>query len=382
VVVSLNHRLNIFGFLSLGAFDPRYAESGNAGLLDLVLALQWVQENVAAFGGDPDRVTLMGESGGGMKISHLLAMECAKGLFHRAIVESGSYIVGDLSPETATRRAREALEKLGIGEGELEKLANVPAEKLLAIAKEMELEVPLLGFRPVADDIVIPSNKGRGFYVPACSADIPLMVGASEDECGLALILALPGEVDSLGHLKDWLISSKDPIWGAGGYLTEENTEKVIQIFQQASRTEKSLWHLGAHIVSQVSFLGRGAYFQAEAKAKRNAAPVYQYLVAYDTATFVLPHEKASWHTADLPLQFRQVYIPEQEALSRAMAHAWAAFARTGNPSTDEVRWEPFTLETRQIMVFDEQGARMETDPLQLPREVITEIIEARENKE
>src|ERR1039458_8737596 len=134
VVVGVNHRLNIFGYTYLGGISEKYADSGNAGQLDLIAALEWVRDNIASFGGDPQNVTIFGQSGGGAKISTLLAMPPAKGLFHRAIVESGSMLHVSTTTE-ATERAKSLLKALGLSEGQVDELQKIPAEKLMAAGR-------------------------------------------------------------------------------------------------------------------------------------------------------------------------------------------------------------------------------------------------------
>jgi len=182
VLVGVNHRLNVFGYLYLGAFDQKYADSGNAGMLDLVLALEWVRDNIEAFGGDPDKVTIMGESGGGMKVSTLLAMEKAKGLFRHAIVESGSAPVGSLSTKQAAQVASLILDKLGIKPTELDKLETIPAREIFDAAMSISECNDALGLRPVGDGINLPFNATGVYKAPVISKNIPLLVGAAEDE--------------------------------------------------------------------------------------------------------------------------------------------------------------------------------------------------------
>ena len=186
VIVGVNHRLNVFGFLYLGDLDPAYASSGMAGMLDLVLALRWVKDNIASFGGDPDCVTIMGESGGGMKVSTLMAMDAAHGLFSKAIVESGSNVVGNFSKEAAAAQAERLLKALGLTRENWKQLLTLPAEEIYAASAGLQLA-------PVADDInlkYIPGNEIQAYDI---SKDIPLMVGSSADEMGVFVPIAQMG---------------------------------------------------------------------------------------------------------------------------------------------------------------------------------------------
>lgn len=354
VIVGVNHRLNVFGYLYLGALNPAYASSGMAGMLDLVKALEWVRDNIASFGGDPGNVTIMGESGGGAKVSTLLAMDKAKGLFHKAIVESGSSVVGTYSTEQATRATLSLLDKLDIKKSEWKKLLSVPAADLLNASQGIP-------FSPVADNISLmyqESNEHKAFEV---SRDIPLLVGSSEDEQGVFV------QVNNLGVNEDNLRARAISDIPA---ITEENADRVLEAFRKANTKGDAPWHTYVKMQSLCGFLGGGAFPQAMAKAKQGGAPVYHYLVSYDAPSVVDPAYRCSWHTADLPLQMRVVLYPEAESLSKTYAHAWAAFARTGSPSTEELPWPAFTPEGRDVMVFDE-NTRVETDPLKEIREAL-----------
>src|SRR6516164_4997958 len=194
VVVSVNHRLNIFGFLYLADLDgPVWAHSGNAGLLDLVAALGWVRDNIAYFGGDPGNVTIFGESGGGGKVSALLAMPAARGLFHRAIIQSGAAIRVSTG-ERANALAEAVLGELGIARGDCERLQALPAEPLLAAMTPASRAVgrtkwPLLDrydFGPVVDGGELPQHPCEP-CAPGIADDVPLMIGGTREESAFFL---------------------------------------------------------------------------------------------------------------------------------------------------------------------------------------------------
>jgi para-nitrobenzyl esterase len=194
VVVSVNHRLNIFGFLHLADIGgAAWAHSGNAGVLDLVAALRWVRDNIERFGGDPGNVTIFCESGGGGKVSVLLAMPAAHGLFHRAIIQSGAAIRVS-TRERANALAEAVLKELGVGRNECEQLQTVPAERLLAAIAPASRAVgrsrwPLLDrydFGPVVDGIDLPQHPAEP-GAPLTAADIPLMIGGTRDESAFLL---------------------------------------------------------------------------------------------------------------------------------------------------------------------------------------------------
>ena len=179
VVVGINHRLNVFGYTYLGEIDPAYAESGNIGQLDLIAALKWVRDNIANFGGDPSNVTLFGESGGGIKINALLSMPGAKGLFHRAIVESGSFLKSRTA-EAAAEDTRKLLSVLGLGASPMRELLKLPPEKLLSAYGTATRG---LG-GPVIDGRSIP-DQGWQFGAPAEAAGVSMIIGCCKDETTL-----------------------------------------------------------------------------------------------------------------------------------------------------------------------------------------------------
>jgi len=188
VVVTHNHRLNLFGYLSLAEIGgERYASSGNVGMLDIVAVLEWVRDNIASFGGDPANVLIYGQSGGGGKVSTLMAMPAAKGLFHRAVVQSGSNLRSG-SAENAARMAAAVLDELGISKSQLDKIHELPASALQAVqpAAQRRLRGPgapsgpapggLGGWGPILDGKVIPAHPFDP-AAPAVSAGVPMLIG-------------------------------------------------------------------------------------------------------------------------------------------------------------------------------------------------------------
>lgn len=180
VLVGVNHRLNIFGYLYLGDLDPDYEQSGLAGIYDLILALQWIQNNIEVFGGDPENVTLFGESGGGIKILTLMSMPEAVPFFQKAIVISGSEQIGIKTRENAHRQTLAILQKLGIAPADWKQILTLPADQIFAAAGAGGVIGGLDdGWYPVADGIHLPCNPERKYHACACSKDIPLMIGLS-----------------------------------------------------------------------------------------------------------------------------------------------------------------------------------------------------------
>jgi para-nitrobenzyl esterase len=347
VLVSVNHRLNVFAYTYLGGISEKFADSGNAGMLDLVAALQWVRDNISSFGGDPGNVTIFGESGGGGKVSALMAMPSAQGLFGKAIVESGSSLrAGD--KEQATARAKALLTKLGIPENRLEDLQALPAAKLFAAAP---------GGSPIVDGRSIP-NQTWDPNAPEISAAVQMIVGTCKDESA-------------------WLIGERDP---STFTLDEEGMRtrlvrslqqpvadiaELIAIYRKA-RPNATPSDIFFEISSDRS-TRMNAIAQAERKTRLGKAPAYMYYFAYDTP--MDGGKYRAFHTAELPLVLRLVRYPNSDAVSRQLAGAWAAFARHGNPNHRGLPfWSPYNLEARATMVFAGENSHQENDPLREAR--------------
>lgn len=357
VVVTINHRLNAFGSLYLGSFDSEYAESGIVTQLDLVLALKWIQENIAAFGGDPDSVTLIGESGGGMKIHHLLSMPECKGLFHRAIMISGSVPSAAKTKEQGTSETLKVLKNLGIRKEDWRRLLTVPAQELLAAIRGLELIQPnSTPFMPTADGVRMPINKNGSFHVCPEMAHIPVIIGFSEEELAANVL----NPVLTWDGLRDVLLKRENPLLQVVSGITEENVDEVIRAFRQKDDI-KAPWQILAQIVSTAHFLGGGSYVASLTRAQADCK-VWHYTTTFDTPVPGAGVLSCAWHTADLPLAFRAVYHAHAEALSKTIAHSFAAFVRTGDPNTSENPWKPFTTAHKETMLFDLTPA-CENDP-------------------
>lgn len=350
-IVSVNHRLNAFGYLYLGGFDPAYASSGLSGQMDLILALKWVQRNISVFGGDPGNVTLLGESGGGMKISTLLAMPEAEGLYHKAIIMSGAERAGIKSVEEGHRQALDLLGKLGIPAADWRKLLTIPAQELCkAVENPTVIADTREWYCPVADGEHLSYNQSQEYEVYPCSRDIPVMVGASEDELSFMGMAKMNPEM-TMDELREALLGEADDAALLLPYATEEKVDELITAFRSLDRKKKSPCHLYVHILSAAHFLGGGAYRMAKER-EEEGAPVYLYLNAHDTYNPLLP-EKTSWHTADLPLAFYAAFHAEDKKLAEEMSGAFAAFAREGTPENAVPGWLPYN-ESHTTMVFDD----------------------------
>ncbi len=349
VVVTLNHRLNIFGHLYLariGGVD--YAESGNLGILDLVTALRWIHANIAEFGGDPANVTIFGQSGGGAKVSTLMAIPQTRGLFHRAIVQSGSHLDG-LSPEEATAQAAAFLKAADVQPGDLTHLQKMPFEQMLAAYRKLTRGPgPPPNFSPVIDGRFLPGAPWLP-DAPAGSASVPMMIGSTMTET-----TALLGARDpALFSLDDPGLRKSLAAW-----LPANDTDRVIagyrRLMPEASPSDLFFAITSARRVRQQ------AWIQAEHKAARNAAPVWLYELDWPT-----PVDGGKWkspHSLDLAFVFDNVAKSESmvgkgeepRLLAAQMSAAWLAFARTGNPNNKTFpQWDTFQVPKRTTMVFD-----------------------------
>ena len=349
VVVTLNHRLSVFGFLYLGHVGgAEYADSGNAGMLDLVAALHWVHDTISAFGGDPGNVTIFGQSGGGAKVSTLMAMPQARGLFHKAIVQSGSDLEG-LTPDEATKHALTYLAAIDVKPTELQRLAKLPADKLLAgLRTVMTAPGPKPNYSPVVDGIVLPRNPWLPDG-PAVSASIPMIIGSTRTET-TALIGA--------GNPDDFNLTDASLPRALIGWIPDKDIAKVIAAFKLLMPTASPPDLFFA--ITTDRRVRQQAWAQAERKAAQGGAPVWLYELDWAT-----PVDEGKWgspHSLDLAFVFDNVAKseamvgtgPEPQLLADQMSAAWIAFARNGNPNTNAIpAWPAFTTGERATMVFN-----------------------------
>jgi para-nitrobenzyl esterase len=354
VVVTVNHRLGPLGYCYLGDLaGEAYATSGNAGMLDLVAALEWVRDNIAAFGGDPGNVTIFGESGGGAKVSVLLAMPAAAGLFHRAIVQSGPG-VRMLSRAKATEQAEKLLRALELSARDIDQLTTLPLEQLFAANARVNGNL-LRGWSPVVDGQALPHHPFDP-VAPAISAQVPLIIGTNKDEATLFL-LAEAG-LDTLDEAG--LHARVEPLVGSA---TASLLAAYRHTYPQATPGERFASLLSDRMMRMHSIT------LAERKYAQGAAPVFMYLFTWETP--VLNGRLKSCHALEIPFVFDNLAhagrftgeSPERPALAENMSEAWLAFAREGIPrSAGLPTWPTYDLETRATMIFD-QTCRVENDP-------------------
>jgi para-nitrobenzyl esterase len=352
VVVTLNHRLNVFGFLYLGHLGgAEYAESGNAGMLDLVAALHWVHDNISAFGGDPGNVTIFGQSGGAAKVSILMAMPQARGLFHKAIVESGSQLDG-LTPDEATKYALTFLAAVDVKPTELVRLAKLPTDALVAgLNKIMSAPGPKPNYSPVVDGIVLPKAPWQPDG-PAVSAGVPMIIGSTRTETTALL---------GANHPEYFTLDEASLTRSLTGWIPDKDIPRVIAGFRR-SMPAASPSELFFAITTDRR-VRQQAWAQAERKAAQGGAPVWLYEL--DWATPVDGGKWGSPHSLDLAFVFDNVAKseamvgpgPEPQRLADQMSGAWIAFAQNGNPNTGGVSaWPPFAPDHRATMVFNTES--------------------------
>jgi para-nitrobenzyl esterase len=351
VVITVNHRLNIFGYLHLGDVGgEKYAASGNAGMLDLVAALQWVRDNIAQFGGDPGNVLIFGESGGGAKTSMLLAMPAAKGLFHRAAIQSGAWLRGTPREEAAAT-ARSTLETLGISARNVDALQQLPAEKLLSVVGRIGGPPPRdgsirLGFSPVVDGRILPAHPFDPVATQV-SADIPLLVGCTQYEATLFTL-----QDAAVFTLDDAGMQSR-----VRGMFAEPEASRLIDVYRRA-HPKASPSDIFLLIYSD-RLARRNSVRLSERKAAQGRGAVYMYLFAWQSPA--MGGKLRSPHTVEIPFVFDNTDIPT--AMTRAqgarelaarVSSAWIAFAKSGNPNTPQLpAWPAYDAKRRATMVFD-----------------------------
>ena len=370
VVVHLNHRLNIFGFLSLAEFGPAYAGSGNAGMLDIVLALQWVRDNIGQFGGDPGNVTIFGQSGGGAKVSMLMAMPAAQGLFHKAIVQSGS-MLRVRTPESASAATHEALRALNLDAKQVDRLGQVPSDELL----RAYVQASKAGhqFIPVVDGDTLLQHPFEP-TAPSVSANVPLLVGTTQDENQLELWGTTPFSNPALRTLDDAGLRRELKMLGA----SDENLETLIRSYQ-SRRPGAPPSDIYFAIKTDATYRAN-AIVQAERKAALKAAPVFMYLFAWGEPT---GRYKAA-HVVDVPFVFNNVDRapglsgpnpdPRYFELGKTVSAAWATFARTGKPGAPALPdWKPYTTQDRQTMILD-YDSELVSDPRREDRLAVEKI--------
>ena len=377
VIVTITHRLNAFAHLWLAGLrgvSSRFADTANLGLRDLVLALEWVRDNIGQFGGDPGNVTIFGQSGGGGKTAMLTAFPAAKGLFHRAIIMStlADTAVTGLAPDRAVEAAELLLARLGIPAADAERLQTIPADRIVAAltgggaaggqaGQSGPAQDISLRYVPVVDGTTLPAHPFEP--ASALSADIPILTGSNECE-------GIPyGNPD-------------DPYWTSEPTSDAELRDRVKQLLRiadadaarlialyRAGRPRDSAGDLAAVIAGDASILRQASYTIAERKFSQRRAPVYLY--SFNWRSPVRGGKLRCMHCMELPFVFDHPDLisfmtgtgRERYELAKNVSEAWVAFARTGNPNHSGLpRWAPWNPEQWPTMVFNTE-TRVVNDP-------------------
>lgn len=364
VVVTINHRLNVLGFADLSEFSTDFAASGDVGMLDIVQALQWVRANIAQFGGDPNTVMIFGQSGGGRKVETLLAMPSAKGLFHRATVESGAAL-RVASREVAIRNAEQLLAKLGINKPDVHELQKLPVNRIMAayfevVRDERGVDQTVSGFVPAVDGKILPQQPFDPAASPV-SAEVPVMIGCTRTEMTLF----------SLNDPAAFRLDD-DGLRKRIGDLMGAQAPEMIELYRKLNpgATPSDIYFL---IASDYRY-GAPTMKIAERRAALGKGPVYLYYFRWETP--VQGGRLKSPHTMEIPFAFDNVKISsrltgggaEAMALADKVSDAWIAFARTGNPNVPKLpHWPAFTAKERATMVID-NVCKVVDDPLKEQR--------------
>ncbi len=344
VVININHRLSSLGFLYLGD-EGDFADSGSVGMQDLVASLKWIKENVERFGGDPNRVMIFGQSGGGAKVSHMLAMPSAQGLYHSAGVMSGSRLTA-MSREDAEQASDRLLKKLGVNRKEIKKLQNIPFTTLLNAQAEVEASERSRGeaprsFSPVMGDTIPrdPFNPDA----PPVSKDIPLVVSTVLDE-------------------RTYRERNFEMTWDDVKAMLKKRVGKDADDVLTMYRNEDSAaspFIINARIITDDSFR-KNAHIMSDLKAEqaaRGGAPVYKYLWTAPSAAF--GGRYGAVHGIDVSYSMYDIRFPlagptaENKKLAGQIASAWISLARTGNPNNPSTpTWPAYDKKDRRVMVF------------------------------
>jgi len=357
IVVTVNHRLTVFGYLYFaGIGGEKYAKSSNVGMLDIVAALEWVRDNASAFGGDAGNVTIFGQSGGGGKVSALMAMPPAKGLFHRAIIESGADVKG-VPVDVANKSAEMFLSRLNLKPDQVDELQKLSMEQLLAaIPPGGGPGSPGLALAPVVDGSTLPSGPFDP-TAPDMSANIPLLIGTTETEVTFFpnQVLDPIDDASLRAHVKQTLAKASDA-----------QVDEVIAAYRKG-RPGVANTDLYLALASDATFRA-GVLTEADRKAAQKAA-VYQYYFTWKSP--VEDGRLRSFHTLEIPFVFDNVDSatsmtgtgPERQALADKVSGAWVAFARSGNPNHEGLpTWASFDTTKRATMVLDNE-CKLVNDP-------------------
>jgi para-nitrobenzyl esterase len=356
LLITINHRLNVLGYLNLAAYGSEYADSSNAGMLDIVQALKWVRDNISNFGGDPNNVTIFGQSGGGGKVCTLMAMPSAQGLFHKAIVESGPTLtVGN--DEASRALAAAVLEKLDISGSQVAKLKEIPYRELDGAASKAMPPMNIgpfidfralsrrLGLAPVMDGRIVTQEPFEP-TAPASASAIPLLIGSTLNEFTNGI-----NHPDAFEMTESQLRSRSESV------LHDRAAEAISSyraIYPNANPFQ--LWSILA-----TSGVRGSTLLLAERKALQSS-PVYCYQFAWQTP--ILDGRPMAFHCSEMPFVFDNPDLCEHmtgggesaHVLASRVSTAWMNFARSGDPNHAGIPfWKRFNANDKTTMVFDDR---------------------------
>ncbi len=361
VLVTVTHRLNIFGFLHLPeSYGSEYADSGNVGIMDCVSALQWVKTNIGNFGGDPGNVTIFGQSGGGGKVSALMGIPSAKGLFHRAIVQSASFLRGT-PKERAAEGAKRVLEALAVTS--VKDLQAVSADKLIAA-----MATARLATAPVLDGRTLTANPFEPVASPL-SATVPLMIGFTRNEANFTPNPIIE-PIDDARFL--------ELVKGVFPNIVQADVDRLVSAVR--TQTPNAPNHIAYQLIASQN-TGANITQEADRKAEQKAAPAYVYYFTHTVAA--RGGRLGAPHTAEIPYVFDSLAHAEplvgrvtakEQALADKMSLTWTSFAKTGNPNNKLIpSWTAHDTQQRPTMVFDDEP-KLVNDPLRESRVAIAEM--------
>ena len=373
VMVAVNHRLNLFGFLHLADLGgEKWANSSNVGMQDIVAALAWIKDNISAFGGDPRNVTIFGQSGGGGKVTTLMAMPSAKGLFHRAIAMSGSALRG--TPRTnATKAAEEFLARLGLKSNQLDELQKMPFKQLQETF-ETRPGIQGLAGGPVVDGKSLPTDQ---WYpaAPEVSATVPFMQGSVETE-------------DAWNDPPPPLEMPEEEMFTRVKRIARNDDGKARNLVALYRKTHPGITNTDVWLIMNADNTRRAnAQTLAELKVAQGKAANYQYY--FNWRSPVHHGQMKSYHTLDIPFVLYNVDIAasmtgagqERYALAHKMSAAYAAFARTGNPNhTDLPNWPAYNLTQRPTMILN-NDCKVVNDPNREERLALKAVRDAQQSQ-
>jgi para-nitrobenzyl esterase len=365
VVVSVNHRLGVFGYLYLEEIcGERYAGSGNAGMLDIVQALKWVRDNIAVLGGDPENVTIFGESGGGAKVATLQAMPSAKGLFHRAISESGPGVKGRAAVEEALQTGRQILAAFGLKPEQAGELHKMRADMIYSAWMTLKPAegMPMGQFAPVVDGKALPCHPFDPVAAPS-GATVPLMIGTNKDEMTFMMQRDPKLGKYTEAELHDAVVMRTSD--KTGFVVTPHKADELIKTYRR-TRPNATPTDIIVAIASDRMRMGANRVALRKAAA---GTPVYMYLFTWESP--YMDGRLKSCHTLEMPFVFNNVEptigilgnSPERIKLAANMSGAWIAFARTANPNHKGLpQWPTFDKTKRATMIFNTE-CKVENDP-------------------